>query len=439
MGLVEINKLIQNGSFEKAIESIKDYRKQNPGELLSNYYLGYCYYELKKFENCVLSLREVIDRAHPDEFDSIPAYAFFYLGMAQVRLGLALEGKKNMEIAYQQLDEEFSSNEGKLKYWVELNYFLGKASIHLGSIEEGHNYIQFILNYFDESGCPDEEKNLRFYIFSHYYSGLVFYMLEDFSECRRILIKAANILEKSLSKIKILALSNFFYPLYVIGKSLIITEEYKRGLPLLLAAKKFTSDPEPLLILDYYQARCYLKLGDYTRARKIINSLTERIAAQELEIDPDYIVNIFFTSGQVSLQEKNYKQALKEFQRALKLDPELEFINNIIADLFLILKNKAKARTHYRQALKLDPGDIYAHIRIIQSKIFSKKQSKSSTDFFASIDFSKSKFPMGLEKFLKSASLFKEKIATKQWWIMFWTFMSIWEKNLFQYFDDPIE
>lgn len=99
------------------------------------------------------------------------------------------------------------------------------------------------------------------------------------------------------------------------------------------------------------QLEVLLELEDYTSAKRLIEEL--RVTSME---SADFLV----CCAKYYSNLGNPKKSIEYCEKALKLDEEINFLHNFIADEFVNLGDPFNALNHYKLALKTDPFDDYA-------------------------------------------------------------------------------
>lgn len=119
------------------------------------------------------------------------------------------------------------------------------------------------------------------------------------------------------------------------------------------------------LAIDAYDAKAYgmLALVYYTIAEndKSKLQLAELVCKQEREID-DKFAPIYNTLGLIQLKKKNPSEALRQFEKAVSLDPNMIEAHLNIGAIGLSTRQYEKAAQAFAAALKLDPKNFDATI-----------------------------------------------------------------------------
>lgn len=89
------------------------------------------------------------------------------------------------------------------------------------------------------------------------------------------------------------------------------------------------------------------------------------IAALEETIKTDpYNALAYYRLGWVYAKEKNWRQAVKNFELACRLNPELPGARNNLGNIYFTLGNKQKAIENYQKAIATNPDMIDAHFNL---------------------------------------------------------------------------
>jgi type IV pilus biogenesis/stability protein PilW len=81
----------------------------------------------------------------------------------------------------------------------------------------------------------------------------------------------------------------------------------------------------------------------------------------QLRSDPKSSVAYHYNLGMAEFEKGNYKEALKHFERAIRLNPDIARIYNEIGTCHLFLKDNSKAIPYFEKAITLDPEMAEAH------------------------------------------------------------------------------
>ncbi|MDR2207185.1 MAG: tetratricopeptide repeat protein [Flavobacteriaceae bacterium] len=117
-----------------------------------------------------------------------------------------------------------------------------------------------------------------------------------------------------------------------------------------------------------------LEYEQYSDAKKIIDELKD-FAAEDI----DFLV----CCAKYYSDLGNPKKAIEYCQKALQQDEEENFLNNFIADEYLVLQDPFSALKHYKEALRFIPEDEYA-LENIMFCYNQLKKSKEAIDFLNS-------------------------------------------------------
>jgi type IV pilus biogenesis/stability protein PilW len=84
-----------------------------------------------------------------------------------------------------------------------------------------------------------------------------------------------------------------------------------------------------------------------------------------------------FNRGKLLHQEQQYREAIKEYQAALKLDDQNPFVFNALGLAFAALRDFAPALKAFNQALALNPDltDVYNNIGMVYSEQGAKEKA----------------------------------------------------------------
>lgn len=119
------------------------------------------------------------------------------------------------------------------------------------------------------------------------------------------------------------------------------------------------------LAIDAYDANAYgvLALVYYTKAEDDTSKLqlAELVCKQEIEIDKDF-APIYNTLGLIQLKRKKPSEALRQFEKAVALNPKMIEAHLNIGAIGLSTRQYEKAATAFAAALKLDPKNFDATI-----------------------------------------------------------------------------
>jgi len=89
------------------------------------------------------------------------------------------------------------------------------------------------------------------------------------------------------------------------------------------------------------------------------------IAALEETVKTDpYNALAYYRLGWVYAKEKNWRQAVKNFELACRLNPELPGARNNLGNIYFTLGNKQKAIENYKKAIAINPDMIDAHFNL---------------------------------------------------------------------------
>ena len=120
--------------------------------------------------------------------------------------------------------------------------------------------------------------------------------------------------------------------------------------------------------------KVYISEKDYEEAKKKLN--------QALKIDKEMIhrIKIFTSLGVLCIRQKKYEAAPKYFQKALELEPGNFTIASNLAEAYLRLELLKKAENQYRETLAIAPNHIESNIGL--AEVYIKLAENGDTDLY---------------------------------------------------------
>ncbi|MFQ5543367.1 MAG: tetratricopeptide repeat protein [Nitrospiria bacterium] len=106
-----------------------------------------------------------------------------------------------------------------------------------------------------------------------------------------------------------------------------------------------------------YLGRVYAFLGEFDKAitsyRAALNNA--RYATPEAP---------YWNMGLVYIRQKKYKDAVRELNNALNVNPTIVVVHNLLGEVYSKLNEPQKAISAYREAIRITPDDINAHYNL---------------------------------------------------------------------------
>ncbi|WKZ39002.1 MAG: tetratricopeptide repeat protein [Anaerolineales bacterium] len=105
-----------------------------------------------------------------------------------------------------------------------------------------------------------------------------------------------------------------------------------------------------------------LRTSEISVATKAANIAKKSLADEAEPVEPNQLsAEEWFERAYAFQESKNYKDAIRCYQKALELEPDLDAAHNNLGNIFSDLKRYNEAETAYRKAIELNPDDATAY------------------------------------------------------------------------------
>ncbi|MBF0279364.1 MAG: tetratricopeptide repeat protein [SAR324 cluster bacterium] len=178
-----------------------------------------------------------------------------------------------------------------------------------------------------------------------------------------------------------------------IGRLYLEEKQYELALQYLNKTFELTNE-NPFIEIYNYRGLTYLGLGQYDLALKDYN--------KALQMDPEY-VNAYLNRGNTHIRLAQNEQALLDFNQAIKLDPKNVggYFNR--GNMYLWQRQYRQALEDYKTVLRLDPSEIKAWINRGTAHLYLQQYEQAIENYNAALKLN----PNFLEIFFNRGTVYR--------------------------------
>lgn len=131
----------------------------------------------------------------------------------------------------------------------------------------------------------------------------------------------------------------------------------------------------PMTYMPFRLGHAFAKLG-YTELA--VDLLRLALSPDPSEQHPMYREDIHYHIGALLMKLKNYDEAIKEFEKALLINPKDPRVHNDMGVIYKEYNNFPKAEQHYKYAIKIEPRFNLAIVNLTELYIQEKKFTEAT-------------------------------------------------------------